>query len=480
MTAPNLQSPNDEDVTRSLPHAVGPEKSVLSSMLQEPVKYVGLAIETGLTESHFYLPQHAMLFNELCKLSVDGEEIELVSLIQKLLDRGKLERIGGPAYLTELYTYSPTPAHFAAHAKLLQDKRIARGIIQGCNEAISNIYDEPEAVTSHLDLLESQLTGLRENRQGNTIVTARQAVKAVLDRLKGQIAGTEEVRGLMTGFTELDRLGRMKPGDMFILAARPSMGKTSLMMNIVENVCIDQNQPTLVFSAEMTWEQLTERLLYSRAKFTASQLLNGHRPTKGDLQRIQQAAQAIAESNLFTDDTAGISIEELRAKARRYKREQDIRFIAIDYLQLMKSRSKQARDSREREIAEISSGIKGLAKELGVPILVLAQLNRGPESRSGDKLGVPRMSDLRESGSIEQDADMVGLLYRKAYYATGQQEKDAVEGEAMLSLAKNRNGETGDVPLTWIAPLMRFESGEPVKESNHSHETPALQSRFDD
>jgi replicative DNA helicase len=210
--------------------------------------------------------------------------------------------------------------------------------------------------------------------------------------------------------------------------------------------------------------QLVQRLVFARAKFAISQLSRGYSPNKGDLQRIQRSCAEITQSRLFIDDTPGISINELRAKARRKKRDEDIQFIAIDYLQLMKSRTKQAETSREREIAEISAGIKGLAKELSIPIVILAQLNRGPESRTGKSLGVPRMSDLRESGAIEQDADMVGLLYRSAYYAEDAEEKEAEAGKAELVLAKNRNGETGHIPLTFIAELMRFESGPPARD----------------
>jgi replicative DNA helicase len=207
-----------------------------------------------------------------------------------------------------------------------------------------------------------------------------------------------------------------------------------------------------------------QRLLFARAKFAVSKLSRGYTPVKQEIMRVQSAVKEIVDSKLFIDDSAGISINELRAKARRKHRDENIEFIAIDYLQLMKSRTKQAENSREREIAEISGGIKALAKELHIPILILAQLNRGPEGRTGKSLGVPRMSDLRESGSIEQDADLVGLLYRNKYYAENEEERAALEGKAELVLAKNRNGETGAIPLTFIEELMRFETGPPAEE----------------
>lgn len=457
-----------DDVTRALPHAVGPEKSLLSSMLQDPQEYIGLAIEEKLTKEHFYLPSHSLLFGFLVELFEGGHEVELVSLVQRLLDRGLLDRVGGPATLTDLYTYAPSPGHFRSHLQLVKDKFVLRSIIQNANEAIAQAYDAPEEVATLLDSVEANVLAIREGSETSRAPTVKQSVNEVLEQFQALLAGEKEAQGISTGFAELDRMSSgMKPGEMFVVAARPSMGKTSFMMNIVEHVCMEQQKPCMVFSCEMSSFQIVQRLVFSRAKFALSQLSRGFTPAKGDLQRIQRAALEIAGSKLFIDDTAGISINELRAKARRKKRDENIGFIAIDYLQLMKSRTKQAESSREREIAEISSGIKGLAKELGVPILILAQLNRGPESRTGKNLGVPRMSDLRESGAIEQDADMVGLLYRTAYYAEDQEEKEEKAGQAELVLAKNRNGETGHIPLTFIAELMRFETGAPARDPEH-------------
>ncbi|MES2995397.1 MAG: replicative DNA helicase [Verrucomicrobiota bacterium] len=454
-----------DDVTRSLPHAVGPEKSLLSSMLQDPQDYIGLAVEEKLSKEHFYLPAHSILFGFLIELFETGQEIELVSLTQKLLDRGLLDRIGGPATLADLYTYAPSAGHFRHHLQMVKDKFILRSIIQNSNEAISQAYETPDEVAALLDSVEAKMLAIRESSETSTAPTTKILVDNVLDQFQALLAGEKGAQGFSTGYEELDRkTNGLKPGEMFVIAARPSMGKTSLMMNIVEHVCMDLNKPAMVFSCEMSSFQIVQRLLYSRARFSMSKITRGYKPDKGDLQRIKRAAQEISATKLFVDDTAGISINELRAKARRKKRDENIQLIAIDYLQLMKSRTRQAENSREREIAEISAGIKGLAKELQVPILILAQLNRGPEGRTGKSLGVPRMSDLRESGAIEQDADMVGLLYRTAYYADNEEDRDREEGKAELVLAKNRNGETGGIPLTFIADLMRFESGPPAKE----------------
>lgn len=456
-----------DDVTRALPHALGPEKSLLSSMLQDPQEWIGVAIEEKLTAEHFYLPAHTTLFGFLIELFEAGTEIELVSLVQKLLDRGLLDRVGGPSALTDLYTYAPSPGHFRHHLQLVKDKFVLRSIIQNSNEAISQAYDAPDEVAALLDTVEARILAIREGAETNKAPTTKQTIDQVIDQFQALLAGEKGAQGFSTGYEELDRKSNgLKPGEMFVVAARPSMGKTSLMMNIVEHVCLDLNKPSMVFSCEMSSFQLVQRLLFARARFAMSQLSRGYTPNKGDLQRIQRAAMDVSNAKLFIDDTPGISINELRAKARRKKRDEGIEFIAIDYLQLMKSRTRQAENSREREIAEISAGIKGLAKELELPILILAQLNRGPEGRTGKSLGVPRMSDLRESGAIEQDADMVGLLYRTAYYAETEEDKEAEAGKAELVLAKNRNGETGHVPLTFIAELMRFETGPPAREDD--------------
>lgn len=458
--------PDDEGVTRSLPHAVGPEKSVLSSILQEPIEFLPLAVEMGITEAHFYLPAHNILFGELCRIHDAGGQIELVSLVQQLIDRGQIDRVGGPATVTDLYTYAPSPGHFRAHVGFLKEKCLARGIIAACNGGIAGVYDSPEDVKLHLDTLETCLTALHEGERAGGIVSVREALRMVTQDLEDRIHDQPEVRGIFTGFSELDRMtGGLKPGDQFVIGARPSMGKTSFMMNIVEHIALDLKVATTVFSCEMSTFQVTQRLAYSRAKYAMSQLRLGIKPSKGDLNRIRRAFEEIHEAPLWIDDTSALTISELRAKARRLHREGKLQVMAIDYLQLMRSTSRQAQGSREREISEISAGLKSIAKDLGVPVIVLAQLNRDSEKRtSGKHRGLPRMSDLRESGSIEQDADYIGFLHRSDYFEEDKDERPEMAGDARLILAKNRNGSTGDIPLTWIAELMRFESGPPARQ----------------
>lgn len=367
-----------------------------------------------------------------------------------------MANIGGPAAITEIYTFAPTHAHFQHHADLIKDKYILRSVIKNCTDAISRAYDDQEEVSLLLDNVEQQVLAIREANEKTDEKSIPQTVDKALENLKELIQGKRESDGISSGYPELDKMaGGFKSGEMLIIAARPSMGKTSYAMNLIEHICLDQGLPSMVFSLEMSAHQLVERLLYARARFSKSRISRGYKPTKGDLNNIAKAAEEIRSCHLHIDDTPSITINELRAKARRKKKESDIKIIAVDYLQLMRSNSTQAQNSREREVAEISAGLKALAKELEIPIIVLAQLNRGPEGRDGGK---PRMSDLRESGSIEQDADVVGLLYRDAYYSDGSDPAQSENTAAQLVIAKNRNGPTGDVPLTFIKELMRFET----------------------
>lgn len=467
-----------DDPTRALPHALGPEKSLLSSMLQDSREFVALAIEEKLSPAHFYLPTHALLFETLVEIYERGEDVELVSLIQRLIDRGQLDRVGGPATVTDLYTYAPSPGHFRQHLSHVREKFILRSLIQISNRTIADAYDNPEAAGELLDATESAVMSIREAGQTTRESSMAQSVDAVLEEMHEIIRGDRQSLGIPTGFQQLDEMTRgLKPGEMFVIAARPSMGKTAFMMNIIEAVCIDGEAPAMVFSCEMSKQALTQRMLYSRAKLSMAAVIPGFNPNKGELQRIQRAGLEIARAPLHIDDTPGISISELRAKARRKHRSTGLRVIAIDYLQLLKSNTRQAMNSREREISEISAGIKALAAELSLPIIILAQLNRGPETRGGKNTGKPRLSDLRESGAIEQDADLVGLLYRSAYYAESEEQREAEAGVAELILAKNRNGKTGSVPLTFISEFTRFESGAPIRPPSPQ---PVRKSRFDD
>lgn len=451
-----------EDITRALPHAIGPEKSVLSSILQDPEEFLPEAQSAGITSSQFYHPAHQAIFEAATSLHEAGKPIELVSFVQHLLDTGNLDRVGGPSAVSDIYTYAPSPGHFHHHINQIRGKFTLRSMIEAANRIIANAYESPDAPAEALDAAEAAILAIRDQDATTDPKGLTEAISAIADEITDLIHGRKRTLGIETGFPDLDRMtSGLKPGEMFVIAARPSVGKSALMMNIVEHIAITEAMPAMVFSCEMTTIQVVKRSMGGLARFSWQSLEQGHTPNKGDLQRIKRAAATIAESRLIIDDTPGITITSLRAKARRAHRRHGIRIVAIDYLQLLRSTSRQAQGSREREIAEISAGIKALAKELSIPVIVLAQINRESEKRTGKAKGKPRMSDLRESGAIEQDADIIGLLSRQAYSADTEEEKEAAGGASTLEIAKNRTGPTGIVHLTFIPELVRFESSAP-------------------
>lgn len=455
-----------DDITKAFPHSLIAEKSTLSSMLQCGAQFIGLAVESGITPAHYYEPGRSILFEFLCDRVDQGLPTDMDTMFQTLIDIGQMDRIGGPSAFSDIYTYAPTTGNFDFHIKALKDKWAMRQLLNFCTETENEVWDSPAEVDEVLDCAEKRIMAIREGREALAEESIKASVAWVVEDFRDRLNGKNDIQGLSSGFEDLDRMtGGLKGGEVYIVAARPSMGKTSFMMNIAEHIAIDLGIAGMIFSCEMQRRQLTQRLVYSRAKYDWNELNRGVKPAKGDLQRIRTAAMQVSSAPLFIDDEPAITISKLRAKARRKKREKDIQFIGIDYLQLMRSHTKQAINSREREISEISAGVKALAKELGIPIILLAQLNRDSEKRGGAKNpGIPRMSDLRESGSIEQDADMVGLLYRPEYFLEGEQKAEC-DGKAKLIVAKNRNGPTGDVPLTFIKQLSRFESGQPFVPS---------------
>lgn len=464
------KSSAEDDVIRSQPFALGFEKSVLSTLLQYPAEFIPLAIEEQLTERHFYLPNHAVLFGFLLELFAAGKEVELVSLIQRLLDRGLLDKVGGPSAISDIYTHAPSSGNFRTHVAGLRNKFAAREILRISNESIAAVYDGPDEIPETLETMEKEIMAIRDIEGAEKPQTVRQAAGIVIDKFHATLRHEPSAKGISTGFEEFDRMtnGLCAP-DMIVIGARPSVGKTAYLLNVADHVCITEGKPTLLFSAEMSTEQITRRMIFTRAKFALSDLSRGYTPNKGDLMRIQRATMEVAGAPLHIDDKAGPTISYIRAKARRMKREHDIQFIGIDYLGLIKSMTKQSAGSREREIAEISAGVKGLCKELGIPILILAQLNREVEKRSSGKtVAKPKMSDLKDSGAIEADADIIGLLSR-ADYQGGDEE--APPGLSCLDLVKNRNGATGPLPLTFVADLMRFETGMPAKYPESSEST---------
>ncbi len=442
------------DVHRLLPQSPDAEQGVLSSILLSPKEVMGLCVEKNIEADSFHIPAHATIFAILRELWDANKPADFVILTQVLRDRNLLDQVGGSAFLTQLFTFVPTATNAAYYIEIIQEKQTLRRIINTCTEYAARSYDEQEEVHDLLDRVEQEVFAIAKDRFRSSTPELRVEVMNALDSIEKLYERKGGITGLATGFTKLDQMtDGLHPAEMIVIAARPSMGKTALAMNIVEHVALIGKHPVAVFSLEMSTNQLVQRLLCSRAKVNLSKVRDGFL-AEGDFRNLTTAASKLADSKIYIDDTAGLSILELRAKARRFASQNDIKLVVIDYLQLLKSTSKRAQDNRQLEIAEISSGVKGLAKELKIPILVLAQLNRQPEARSGGK---PRLSDLRESGSIEQDADVVALLVRAEVYEEDEEERKEKAGEAELIIAKQRNGPIGEVPLTFLKEFTRFE-----------------------
>ena len=455
----------DAAVTVVMPQAPGVEKSLLSMMTIDPVNIVSQCISEGMTSEFFYVPAHRILWEIFRERYDKGLPLDVTSVAQELTDHHRLEAVGGHAGLMDIFSFATTTALFRMHFDTLREKFIRRSIILTAAHASEAAYTSETEVEELLDQTEQEVLGIRASAERGEEWSLNRDIDQAVSNFERMMSSKGDILGMSTGYPKLDKMiNGLKGGELFVIAARPSMGKTSFLLNIMEHLALDaqgEGKPkkaVLVFSCEMPSVQLVERLLYARSGVSKQELLAKQgRLDKEQMKRLKYAITDLKSSNLVIDDTAGISISELRAKARRVLRDHpDLCCIGIDYLQLMRSHTKQAQNSREREIAEISGGLKALAKELNLPIIVLAQLNRGPENRPGKNKGVPMMSDLRESGAIEQDADMIGLLYRSAYYAEDDEERETVGTDANLALAKNRNGPTGDVPLTFVAELMRF------------------------
>lgn len=443
-----------DDPRKALPSSRETEIGVLSCLLQSPdAELLGEAIEGLPGPDCFYLPSHRLIFEVILEMYNANYPIDLISVVQTLQDRNLLEKVGGAAAVSEIFSYSPTAAHFTYYLHILTQKFILRRIIQSCTECITRAYEDQENVDSLLDEVEQRILAIRETRKAKDFANMTDEVMKAIAEIEEMYNNKGRVTGLSSGFHGFDeKTNGMKGGEMIVIAARPSMGKTALALNMVESVGIDQQKPVALFSLEMPTAQLVLRLLCSRAGVEMSKLNGGFLSQNRDFPLLMSAAGALANSPIFIDDTPALSILELRSKARRLKKQHDIQLIAVDYLQLLRSNSRRAQENRQIEISEISAGLKALAKELNIPVLVLAQLNRGPENRGGK----PRLSDLRESGAIEQDADLVGLLLREKYYADSEEDAEESGGKAALDVAKNRNGPTGEVPLVFLEQTMRF------------------------
>jgi len=445
------------DFHREFPQAPDAERGVLSSILLAPKEVIGLAVESGVRKESFYIPAHGEIFEVLLELWNANRPIDFITIAQYLRDRNRLDQVGGAAALNELFVYLPTAANAGYYIEILLEKFTLREIIKVCNEYSARSYEEQDNPAGLLDEVETKIFAIAKERFKDKAASLKEMVMKAIGDINKIYESRGQTSGLSTGFKELDKMtDGLHGAEMFVIAARPSMGKTAFAMNMAEHIALNTGKPVAVFSLEMSSQQLVQRLLCSIARVNLASIRNGFLSER-DFPALTAGAHRLASAKIFVDDTSSLSILELRAKARRMKSQHDIAAIFIDYLQLLRSTSSRAKDSRQLEIAEISAGLKALSKELNVPIIVLAQLNRNPEQRTGDSKGRPRLSDLRESGTIEQDADVVGLLVREEYYADTDEAKAEALGKATLIIAKQRNGPTGDVPLSFIKEYARFE-----------------------
>ena len=442
-----------QDIHRTPPHSVEAEQGVLGSMLISPRDAIAECVEK-INEEYFYIPAHQTIYTVLVELWNAGQAIDLITFTQLLRDRNLLDAVGGPAFVTSLYTFVPTAANIEYYIDIVRDKYLLRSIITAATESVRRAYEEQDEVNNLLDEVEQKIFAVGEDRFKGQMLSMKDQVMEAIEAIEKLYERKGGITGISTGFIEFDRMtSGLHPAEMIVIAARPSMGKTALVMNIAEHVAIQENHPVGVFSLEMSSQQLVQRLLCSRARVNLQKVRDGFLAER-DFPSLTAAASKLAEAKIFIDDSAGLSILELRAKARRLKAQHDVQLLVIDYLQLLRSTSRRAQDNRQLEISEISAGLKGLAKELKIPVIVVAQLNRQPEQRTGGK---PRLSDLRESGSIEQDADLVGLLVRPELYEEDEEARVEKSGEAELIIAKQRNGPVGEIPLTFLKEFTRFE-----------------------
>ncbi|HCN77198.1 MAG TPA: replicative DNA helicase [Verrucomicrobiales bacterium] len=463
------------NINRALPFSDEAEKGLLSSMLQDPNERLADCRVT-VPKAAFYHEANRTVYEMLLEFDDKHLPIDPVTVTNALRDRALLDRVGGPAAISDLFTFVPVPSHYPFYKKIVLDKHILRQLIHACSLNIHYAYEHgkeqaDEDVGTLVDRAEQRMLAVRESSGKEDDIKALSAhVAEAIDSIQYMLEHPGQLRGLSTGYSKLDQLSSgLQGSEMFVIAARPSMGKTSLAMNIVEHIAVDCGRPCAVFSLEMSATMLVRRLLVSRAQLSMQDLARGLL-SRAQQEALAKATRELQKASIYIDETPGLDVLEMRAKARRLKKMHGIEMIMIDYLQLMTSSSKRAKDNRQNEIAEISAGVKGLAKELNVPVIVLAQLNRAVEARKGQR---PVLSDLRESGSIEQDADLVGLLTREDYagakMAVEDEEAEAKKkGQAVLILAKNRNGPTDDVPLRFIDHAMRFTEraeDEPEPES---------------
>ena len=454
-------------VDRLPPHSPEAEQGVLGCALLSPNECVGECIEKLKDNGQevFYDLRHQTIYEMLAAMFNERMPIDVITVQQRLKDKQLLEQVGGISYLAQLQDSVPSAANLSYYLDIVQEKFLLRKMIHTCTDVVGRVYDYEGEVDALMDEVERDILRISESRAQSSVLGVKELVGKAIGTIENYFNRKGVLNGLGTGFADLDRMtDGLHGSEMIVIAARPSMGKTSLAMNIVEHVVLEQKLPAAVFSLEMSAEALVLRMMCSVARVNLRSIREGFM-SESDFPKLTSAAGRLTNAPLFIDDSAGLSILQLRARARRLAQQHGVKLFVVDYLQLLHSTARRSQENRQQEIADISSGLKALAKELKVPVLVLSQLNRELEK---DKSRKPRLSDLRESGAIEQDADVVGLLYKPN---AGDDEDGAAAEEpeglpVNLLIAKQRNGPTGDVNLTFLKPYTRFESAAKVSDED--------------
>jgi replicative DNA helicase len=435
------------------PSAVEAEAALLGSMILD-WRVCGEVLQMLRGGDDFYKPAHAAIYETLIELYDENQSIDVVQLNQRLRDKQQLEKVGGVDYLIQLAESVPSASAAQHYAQIVRDKAVLRRLIDTSGQILYDAYNSDSPASELLDTAEQAIFQIRQAGSTEEAADLKQLLQETFDQLESQDGRL--ITGVETGFFELDEMTNgLQAGEMIIIAARPSMGKTAFVLNMAEHIAATNQQAVGVFSLEMGKQQLAQRLLCARSGVDAHKLRR-NMLSRDDFAQLSMAVGELSEAPLYIDDTPGLTLLELRAKARRMAARYDIQAVLIDYLQLM---SAPGAESRQQEVSNISRGIKALGRELGVPVVCLSQLNRQPEGREGHR---PRMSDLRESGSIEQDADVVMMLHRESYYHQGDEEwfqqNPDMANAAEVILTKQRNGPTGTVKLVFDAETTRFHN----------------------
>lgn len=432
---------------RMPPASVEAEQAVLGAMLLKPDAVTTAAEE--LTADDFYRETHRLIFEAMMDLKERTEPVDLVTLTEQLKKADKLTKIGGIPALSLIANSVPTAANVQYHARIVREKAQLRSLIHAATEIAGAAYEDAEDVEDIMDSAEKRILEVASGKRSKDFVPLQDILLNTLEQIEARYSNKGSITGLPTGFTELDHLtAGLQKSDLILVAARPSMGKTAFTLNIAAHVVLRAKEPVAFFSLEMSKEQLVQRLICSEGRIDSQRLRVGELEDKewGDL---IDTANRLSAAPLYIDDTPGITVMELRSKARRLKAEQGLSLIIIDYLQLMQGRTSKSGDNRQQEISEISRSLKALARELNVPVVALSQLSRSVESR---QIKRPMLSDLRESGSLEQDADIVMFLYREDYYDPETENKNITE----VIIAKHRNGPVDTVELTFLKQFTKF------------------------